>query len=510
MYLLLKTSVKVLLIFMSLYSGIISAQNYQAVKTDASYYFYDSLSMGIIAERIDSIALAGNETHYYAMRQIRQTDYSCFIPDGASWLGDVVIEKPNGIFQFVLYPFSPSDSADVFTIKSNATVGESWHFYNYHTINDYVEAKATQIVPGNFIGISDSVKTITLQRKDASGQNISDPVNGQKILLSKNYGLIRLPKFDEFICNNSFYDLVGKDNPDTGITNVSTLQIYNFEPGDELHTVYHNKPYSPPNTETTISTIFKVISKTTDSVNNSVTYQFEHCSSAVYRLSDSTTNYVHSFDSIVQTYSPSNTPELETLPLETTALSSLYESITYTKMGFMEDNSHMPIYNIPYKSMQSGAIWTVYDNCYIPMIYCGCLYNDYYLKGLGGPYYYCEDFGWSPTYYLLKYYKKGSETWGMPLDCDSLLQVSITKCGQNLLLNIYPNPTSGIITVLCPTNLQFPCRLEFFDISGRKVIEFTITMNTASVDLSNLPYGLFTYKLTSPDGNVFHGKIIRR
>jgi len=61
-----------------------SAQNFKAVKTDASYYYYDSVSKEIISARIDSTAISGSENQYFGMRQIRQTDYDCFIPNGAS------------------------------------------------------------------------------------------------------------------------------------------------------------------------------------------------------------------------------------------------------------------------------------------------------------------------------------------------------------------------------------------------------------------------------------------
>jgi len=213
----------------------ISAQNFKAVKTDASYYYYDSVSKEIIAARIDSTAIAGSENQYFGMHQIRQTDYGCYIPNGASWLGDLVTESPNGVFKFILYPFSPSDSADIFTINSQALAGNYWHFYNYHSINEYVEAKVIQISLVTFIGISDTVKVISLQRKSVSGQNINDPINSQKILLSKNYGLIRLPKFDEFNTNLRFLDLCGKTNPITGRTNLAFEEIFDFQPGDEFH-----------------------------------------------------------------------------------------------------------------------------------------------------------------------------------------------------------------------------------------------------------------------------------
>ena len=66
------------------------AQNYKAIKADANYYFIDSTSKDIIALRIDSIRATGVDIIYYGFRQMKQTDYGCYIINGASWIGDEV------------------------------------------------------------------------------------------------------------------------------------------------------------------------------------------------------------------------------------------------------------------------------------------------------------------------------------------------------------------------------------------------------------------------------------
>ena len=65
MYFLFKTPAIVLLVFLSLTSEIIFAQNYEAIKTDAEYFFLDSVSLNIIAIRIDSVKTLNNEINYY-------------------------------------------------------------------------------------------------------------------------------------------------------------------------------------------------------------------------------------------------------------------------------------------------------------------------------------------------------------------------------------------------------------------------------------------------------------
>jgi len=488
---------------------IANSQNYEAVKADASYYFYDSTSQEILVARIDSTAISGSETQYFGMRQIRQTDYGCYNIDGASWLGDEVVEKPDGTYVFTIYPFSPGDSAQTYRIQTLAGLGQSWNFYNYHFINHHIEANVTGIVIKPFLEFTDSVKVITLTRKDALGQVVADPVNSQKIILSKNYGLIRLPKFDDLLYLNKFYDIVGKTNPETGITNLNTMQIFDFEKGDEFHTVYYDRYFSIPYPETTISTIMKVLSKMPDPNSSSVTYEFEQCQSSCYKLSDTNSTITYRFDTISQTYSTQLTPEFETEPLEPVMLSS-NNWIIKTTMGLSTDPL-FPFPNKPYKAIPSLEAYSFYSQeCYMPVMLDGCLTSIYYFKGLGGPYYNCNEISWGPSWNLLKYYKKGSETWGTPLDCDSLLQVGLPEYHKNLSINIYPNPTTGVITVSIPSVNHFPCRLEIFDLSGRKASEFTMIQQIESFELSNLPQGLYSVKLTSALGEVFRGKIIRQ
>jgi len=512
MYSLLKTSAKVLLVFLSLTSEIIYAQNYKAVKTDASYYFYDSTSMEIIAERIDSIALVGNETHYYAMRQIRYTDYSCFIPNGASWMGDVVIEKPGGIFQFVLYPFSPSDSADVFTIKSNALVGESWHFYNYHSANHYIEATVNQVVIANFIGISDSVKTITLQRKDASGQNLSDPVNGQKLLLSKNYGLIRIPKFDEFNTNQKFIDLCGKTNPVMGRVNLSFEEIFDFQPGDEFHVSYEDEPYGSFFPREMGAIIQRILERHNGSNTDTVSYTVAECKTIAYVQGMDQINIVNTTDTILIKYIKSQNPDFTFEPHEP-QISSYPEmlELTTNEIGLSATNA-LENSGIPWKL--TNATWPLWldgsGQCWLFATIDDYQKSTYYYKGLGGPYHYWMS-SWSNTNYrTLAYYKKGSETWGQPFNCETLLHVGLPENHKIQETSIYPNPTLGIITVSCPTNWEFPCRLEIFDLSGRTAVEYKVNYQKQTFDLSGLPTGLYSFKLTSADSDVFRGKFIRQ
>lgn len=492
-------------------SGIARAQNYEAVKTDASYYYIDSASLEIIVARIDSVESTGDETNYWAMRQIRQTDYSCFIPTGASWLGDIVTEKPNGVFQFMLYPFSPPDSSDVFTIQSKSPIGGSWQFYKYHTINDYIEASVSEINETNFIVFTDSVKTISLQRKNVSGQNIDDPINGQKILLSKNYGLIRLPKFDEFHTNLKFLNLCGKTNPVTGRTNLTFEEIFDFQPGDEFHIYYDDTPYTFWYPKESGLIIQNILERIIGSDSNTISYKIAECKTSTYTSGMGQFTTTNSQDTVIVTYSKANYSVFSYDPKEPQILPGWESDLTENTMG-LSATDVLDKTGIPWKLIH--ATWPLWSDgtgeCWNYAIIDDFPKSEYYYKGLGGPYHNWMAPWFSINFRKLVYYKKGSETWGTPLNCDSLLQVGTKEYDIKEDVKFYPNPTTGKVTITLPAATKFPCELLLTDISGRVAGKFILTSNTQQIDITDLEPGLYFARLVYENELMYIGKIMKQ
>ena len=485
----------------------VAAQDYKAIKTDAEYFFRDSAGTEIIGIRIDSIQPAGNDIYYYNFKQLRPTNYDCWSTDGASWLGDEVVEKQDGNFQFIVYPFNPPDSAEIFWIETKAYVSQPWRFYNYHTINDYIEASVSQITLMNFLGLSDSVKTISLQRKNAAGQLVIDPINDATILLSKNYGLIRLPKFDDFNSFPRFFEIAGKTNPSVGIVIPTFHDIYNFDIGDEFHTIY--SVFTSSYLRTTISTIRIVTGKETYATSDSIKYTYHECKSVTKNYFSVDTTYVSNTDGFVSEiirFNELDNEGMARMPYETIISSSLVPQRAYS--------SHMYLFN--------GRTWKTQDDptagyyyysvdCWQPAITDSCLTDQGFINGLGGPYYYCYDFwGMSHEMNELVYYQKGAETWGTPLNCDSLMHVGMKEPSLRKMVSVSPNPASGIVNITAPIDLQLPGRFELFDLSGRPVAVFAVQLHSQVFDLSCLPAGLYSYRILGTTGEVFRGKIIRQ
>jgi len=99
-------------------------------------------------------------------------------------------------------------------------------------------------------------------------------------------------------------------------------------------------------------------------------------------------------------------------------------------------------------------------------------------------------------------YSEGCWQWGIPLNCDSLLQVGLTDLSPETGFIMNPNPTTGLIT--CMTPLDFPrvLRMERVDLSGKLVSTFNMIKSVQAIDISNLPAGVYGFILTSESRDV--------
>ncbi len=215
------------------------SQNYRCIKTNSETYFADPDGF-IRAIRIDSMEVDGLDTILFNFNNIIAVDYDCFRTDLGSWIGRPVLIKDNRDIYFFNY------YNDSILIRTQADVNESWICYQWFDKSKIV-AKVTSVKKDTILGIVDSIKIIELQAVDSLGYQISHDINGWQLKLSKNYGFISMPSFMVFpdfgdgVYNKHHpdlgpFNLIGFTNPETGTTNLTWDEIYNYEPGDEIHT----------------------------------------------------------------------------------------------------------------------------------------------------------------------------------------------------------------------------------------------------------------------------------
>ncbi|MCG8330443.1 MAG: T9SS type A sorting domain-containing protein [Chitinophagales bacterium] len=74
---------------------------------------------------------------------------------------------------------------------------------------------------------------------------------------------------------------------------------------------------------------------------------------------------------------------------------------------------------------------------------------------------------------------------------------------------VYPNPASNNIDFQLPGNAK-ASQVQLLDANGKIVLERNKLENTFSMDVSPLPSGLYFYRLTSMEGNLYTGKVVIR
>ncbi len=329
-------------------------------------------------------------------------------------------------------------------------------------------------------------------------------------MLGMNHGLLRLPKFDELNYYPKFYAFIGKTNPNTGYLAPKTLDIFDFQPGDELHIAGYSESFNYGGTYSTAS-VSRYLSRYDYPSGDSVLYTFEYCSLNYHKNNNGEESYSYSKDTLDQIVSPSHTPQFDTEPLEPVIIP---ETGWWTyPFGGMSGYSQYYPEEIPYKAFDYLMMWSDDGSgCLWPVTFDGfCNYQTLYFKGLGGPYYHCDDpTYWGKEYRDLKYFKKGNITWGAPLACDSLMEVGLTVPTIDLSIKLFPNPASDYVTITAPSRNHLPAVFQLIDNTGRVILEQLQQSQTTIVHLDKIARGYYYFRWIPKSGNSSTGKLIRQ
>lgn len=78
--------------------------------------------------------------------------------------------------------------------------------------------------------------------------------------------------------------------------------------------------------------------------------------------------------------------------------------------------------------------------------------------------------------------------------------------------NIFPNPTSGEISIAFSAPLASDANLLVMDVVGRKVLSQQLSRNTSNqvLDLGHLPSAVYYVKMTNANGQVWNGRFVKQ
>jgi len=485
------TKISRLWLILLLFPVVLPAQDWQNI-CSPGVSFFKNCQGDVGATYRDSIVdMENGDTLLFSYPTIQPAINSkdCLDTLHGSVLGKKMIKKADGrIFLF-------TRNNDTLVVYSQAPLTTGNKFCSLPN-NGYINATTSFIELEEFLNVTDSVRTYTLQAKDSLNNNITHPLNQTTIKLSKNHGFIKIPDVNLLLNDTSFYYLIGKESPQIGQQNISWIDIYDFDVGDEFHYYgSHDTMYSGGSYWYVIK---KILEKTMYDFNDSVTYLIEYCKREVTYSNPQLTN-IH--DTITKTYSfisLSQDTAAGIMPHHFYPVDTL-ASEYYTQIDLYPGRLSKGVERDNYITYGNGC-WQSYSSD------TAFMYE--YTAGLGETFFYSiGGFYWAEIWEeRLVYFKKGTETWGTPVstDCTTLVPVDVIPAPETEI-SIYPVPVSTNITIETPYQGQ----LTIQNLQGQEVIHHQITKPKTRFDISTLPSGVYLVKVTG-ERAVKVGKFVKQ
>lgn len=488
------------------------AQDYFPIRKGQTFYYETVASDTVWTKEltgyhIDSVYEEAGDSVFasYPVFLMNPTDPSCFhLGNG---LSQRMIQKEDGRFAFQNY------EDDWCYLQPDAGQGTSWHFYDFSD-GEYIEALVETLRDTLILGANDTVKVIRLQRKKAGGQNTNDPINQERIYLSKSWGLLSTIIFYNYPHAITSMTLIGAELAPAGFKVPTNGEIYDFEVGDVFH--YENYwsdtyRYSVAGKINEGWTKLEVLEKNT-AVAWEVTYTFweeRHEKQTYFEYGETRpAEYVDEAKLLTETYSG----------LDSAVIDRFRPGLAVPEAIGAEGNWYPETMRAGWN--RSWEKWEVRANegswidlfgsqaggdCYG---IAGALYHwgatDRYLPGfgkvldafLGGDSEYQN--AWHTR---LAYYNKSGQEWGRTVSTNELSP-------HAKHISLFPNPTNGWLNVN-----QIPNDVSFWvlvDVQGKVVREGQVdgSGNMLMIDLSVLFPGIYFLQMRGPQTTMTR-KVIR-
>jgi hypothetical protein len=465
-----------------LVSANLSAYDYQTVYSHRTLFFENSYH-SIETILIDSVKLQ-NDSVIYPAKNLQLVGDRCYSPFGSSWLGSKIIINKQWNYFF-------NDENDTIKFKTDAALMETWNFYVNAgtTIKATVEKWDTAIV----LGVKDSVKTIVLHVFDIAMSPLPHKLDGKTIVISKHFGLIQsvnllyLPLL-KYIPDSNINEepvLVGMTNPQLGIQNLTWLEAYDFQVGDEFHYTDESNYLMLGGSYEFSKTITKILSR--ENFNDSIRY-LEDIETTITRKENSTADYITS-------YKHFQSPRV----IRQNKVFDINPGVPI----FSADSTRVSINDISKSSFQEAYLKN--DNCwYRSHIYDDACVSESYSKGRG--LIYSGSGCWTTqsfSEYNQVYFKKGSITGGIPLVISGINQPTVKP-----EIVVYPNPTTNKLSIKKELLTQ-TCTFEMLDLHGIVVFKTIVDSGTNSISIDFLNNGIYTYRLIKDTEIIKTGRIIK-
>jgi len=526
----MKIYYRIILIMMICFPAIIHAQDWQCVREGVTATFVDTSTLYQNKQHtawmvhIDSVRVHQGWDYYYGFHQIRLISDTNNYPNGYESCYDAYGPSRMGLAMSALggENFFFNSLGQGIRISTLRQPGQPWICCGISDTS-LLYATVFSMDVESILGEADSVKYISFQAKSYAGTLLPHPMNTQVFVLSKHFGMITLYDFYSFPdysvgfpVNSPVHLLAGIETAGSskGEHNLCLKEVYTLAPGDIFHTVDGGSDphYLPPVTET----ISVVIDSAWNPDHHSITYTF----SRFYHYFNGQPDGKHIYikDTVSKSYviSPDECRNFDNFPEQT--------GFCYDTSGALKSVSSFAQYRGG--SYNSRRV-KIRGNTYLPYSFCSdtlvgmyspygeSSYNsEYYIDGCSGPYYYDSYTNWyhdtHATFYELVYFKKGSETWGTPLDTTNWIIPHIIPATEQISFLLYPNPSGNLVTITIPGAEKPDYRLVVFSLSGIKVCEMKVSENEFTFDVSDYCKGMYFLKFYKDNLQVGQQKLIKQ
>lgn len=431
----------------------------------------------------DSVYAAGQDLTYrpYRILDHEDDDRHCVNLRRPNWFGEAMRISPNGWCTIV------NGEGDSIYVQTSAPLGTHWPLYTWPN-GTYIEATVTAWDTMTAWGHLDSVKTITFQTKDSAGLAMVAPPNGHSLLLSKHHGFLRAYPFRDFpdsMAWSSPLQQMGFETRDTfaGTATLGTREVFDFHVGDTLHIRESGRWwYQGGMWWYSASWLVRTVTGVEEfDGGKTITFRDLGRDTSESSAPTFTTTVIDRVQTETYHYDEWHLNQLPYAAFKVQPSSTRYYAFDYeqTTLPFLPPSR-------PHR-MGLGIEYSPPVHCAsgheLPTLGSWGVAQQYFIKGLGGPYF----DGGSPIMHrtrVLHYYRKGDEVFGSPMDLDHLLDIpSPPPPPQDtvLELSLSPNPARDIALLRSNRRVKGLVHIMMTTLDGKKILDRTI-----DYDLSKL------------------------
>lgn len=337
------------------------------------------------------------------------------------------------------------------------------------------------------LGLVDSVYTYTIGRTDQNGSPIDSPLDERPILIGKELGLISFFQVDSFPLVQRPLELLGNKGPDVGFHRITSVSLYDYQPGDVVQTRSYSGntlPNGQPFTYHKRTVLART--ETPDSVIYTMTWE-----------SFGTTTTDLTFGTYVQRYSKHEV--LAELPFDRfdgahVRLSRSVHPVCGASFWYLFTDE-VPGLN----QCESFGCWVSADTQGPPhtaysSLQLGVGRRSYFMEILGS--------GWGGYYFSIQeilYYKKNG------IECGTEVSVTVPEAIQEEAVVFGPNPVDDELIFEATSVIR---SIELIDQHGRTVAQLHALRQDLRIDVSQLVPGLYFATIQMENGARSHHRIM--